>query len=774
MENAFSRCARALALLVLVASPAHAAAISLQAGTWTIWQGTVDVAEEVRVDAGATLVVQPGTTVRFATEKLPDGTPKARLLVHGTLVAQGTADEPIVFTSAAPEPRPGDWGGIVLEKTGESRNRLTHARIEYGAPGLTGMGARLIAEDIVIRRNLTGVYALQNFTGWIFRGSIVDNRVGVSYVQCSSFHLEDCEISGNEAGGVACLQGSSPTVRFSNIANNGPRGITCQQGSSPLIQGNAIRGNKQGIFLELQSRPQLDRNLITGNETGIWGEKLVFPTVEGNEIAGNGTGIYCNYSAYMVIHGNNIRDNRGFALVLGDNMSILMEQQIPFRHLGKFYFSKPPAEVTAEALPEQTHKFQPYPENAGVVDARGNWWGRDANEEMAKLGEDGNAALIEDVHDKPDTFYEGQSYRRDRAAFAPVAPEPIAAAGPPAKSNCGVAGKVVLAGAPLPGVRVHAYADAKNAFKGEAEVYSAPTAKDGSFVLHLPPGVYFLVAKGPSPPLPAEEPREGGFFGYYGGNPVTVSAGVYASANIQAVRRKAVVVAAVPGETAGIEGIVLGPAGPVAGASVHLYADASRQFRGPDLFGPQGGVPGGTDEKGAFAIQAPPGRYFLVASKRMAGDVLGPLRPGDLYGWFDGNPLAPAAGTKAAIVIQAVEKLREAALAPPAAGVTGIRGKVLDPSGKAPAGVYAFATTDPSFMIGAMPPYRSQPLGPDGSYLIELPQGGTYYVSARSGYGGPPLPGEWHGFHGEKTPRAVVVEAGSVAEGIDFVVKRME
>jgi hypothetical protein len=88
--------------------------------------------------------------------------------------------------------------------------------------------------------------------------------------------------------------------------------------------------------------------------------------------------------------------------------------------------------------------------------------------------------------------------------------------------------------------------------------------------------------------------------------------------------------------------------------------------------------------------------------------------------------------------------------------------------------VYAFATTDPSFMIGGMPPYRSQPLGADGSYTIDLPAGGTYYVSARSGHGGPPLPGEWHGFHGEKTPRPVVVETDQVVGGIDFTIRKME
>jgi hypothetical protein len=208
---------------------------------------------------------------------------------------------------------------------------------------------------------------------------------------------------------------------------------------------------------------------------------------------------------------------------------------------------------------------------------------------------------------------------------------------------------------------------------------------------------------------------------------------------------------------------------------VHVYTDAARQFHGPDLFGPQGAVLGGTGAKGDFSIELPAGTYYLVVSKRKAGDVLGPLQPGDLYGYFDGNPLAVAAGTRTTVTLQVVGKLRDTSLAGGAiAAQTGIRGMVRDSAGQVPAGVYAFATTDPSFMIGAMPPYRSQPIGPDGSFFIEVPAAGTYYVSARSGYGGPPLPGEWHGFRGGEKPAPVIVEDHRVTEGIDFVVKKME
>ena len=66
----------------------------------------------VRVKAGATLTIEKGTTIKG------DNSSKAILLIEpgAKIMAEGTADEPIVFTSqaAGAARAPGDWGGVVL------------------------------------------------------------------------------------------------------------------------------------------------------------------------------------------------------------------------------------------------------------------------------------------------------------------------------------------------------------------------------------------------------------------------------------------------------------------------------------------------------------------------------------------------------------------------------------------------------------------------------------------------------------------------------------
>jgi len=738
----------------------------------TIWEGVVDVGSVTTVASGATLLIMPGTTVRFAAaSREGQGQPKAALVVRGTLVAQGTTARPIVFTSAAAQPAAGDWLGITFENANERPNRIANARIEYAQTGLSGGMSLVGLEHALVRRNDVGVVAGRDLNGILFEVEVTENRQGVVFDQSSALLVENCRIANNREGGVLCLQGSSPRVINSEIAANGAFGVSCVQGSSPRIEGNAIRDNRDGVRAELKSRPAILNNDIVGNETGIRAEKLVVPIVTGNVISGNRVGIYCNYSGYPEVHENNILDNSLFSLVLGDNQSIHVEKLIPYRSMGKFFDKAP----ESESLPPQTRKYEPFTAtDQGIVDARGNWWGEKVTREMAAAGEDGNISAVEDVRDKPDTEYNGVKFPRDRAAFAPWAAAPIPGAGRPLKAYSGITGKVVAGKNPVAGARVHAYRTAEGGFRGEGLVYSAPTGEDGRFTLYLAPGAYYLLAKKPTPGFPSAEPATGDAFGYYGASPVAVGPGSWREVTLQTVRRRETTTAAGPPGRAVLQGVVVGPAGPLEGASLFAYNDAARNFRGPDLLGPQGAVPGGTDASGRFGVDLPPGMYYLVATKRQGGDLLGPLRPGDLYGFFDGNPVELAEGTTLSVTVQVVEKLREQEKAPPGEGGSGIGGTVRDPAGAVPAGVYAYATTDPNLMTGSMPPYRSLPVGPDGSYLIDLPGGATYYVGARSGFGGPPLPGQWHGFFGATAPAPVTVEKGALSKGIDITVRRME
>ncbi len=86
------------------------------------------------VGNGATLTLAPGTEVRVA----PDG----YLLVDdsATLTAVGTESDPILFTSAAASPAPGDWQCIRFDN-GSSASELQFVTLEYGGQACDANGA---------------------------------------------------------------------------------------------------------------------------------------------------------------------------------------------------------------------------------------------------------------------------------------------------------------------------------------------------------------------------------------------------------------------------------------------------------------------------------------------------------------------------------------------------------------------------------------------------------------------------------------------------------
>jgi hypothetical protein len=114
--------------------------VLLSAGTvadersWEFGGLPVHLTSSVTVNAGGTLTIAPGTVV-----KVPSA---AYFSVSGTVIADGTAEEPIIFTSEADDtaggdsngdrdlaaPAPGDWEAFYV---GSPNNLLDHVQIRY-------------------------------------------------------------------------------------------------------------------------------------------------------------------------------------------------------------------------------------------------------------------------------------------------------------------------------------------------------------------------------------------------------------------------------------------------------------------------------------------------------------------------------------------------------------------------------------------------------------------------------------------------------------------
>lgn len=260
----------------------------------------------VVVKAGSTLTIEKGTVIKGEAQS------KAILLVEagGKLIAEGTEDEPIVFTSqAAPQDRrPGDWGGIVILGNApvnvpggkgnvegilktvqgtqyggtdpeDSSGVLRYIRVEYAGVvlaqdnevnGLTfgGVGRGTKVDHIQVRQALDDCFE--------FFGGTVDAK----YLACQ----------GNEDDGFDWDNGYSGRLQFLVLQqapghvgeDNGFEGDNDAQGtgntplSNPTIYNASLFGKnadvdnvQYGLLLRKNTRATLKNLLVSGFESSI-------------------------------------------------------------------------------------------------------------------------------------------------------------------------------------------------------------------------------------------------------------------------------------------------------------------------------------------------------------------------------------------------------------------------------------------------------------------------------------------------------------------------
>lgn len=265
---------------------------------------------------GATLTIEPGT--RIEGEKSSRG---ALVVTRGTkLIANGTKEKPIVFTSDASSPASGDWGGIVMlgrARTNSSFNgtaglgeiegginngeglglyggaddadnsgSLKYVRIEYAGYAflpdkelnsltLGGVGSGTTIDHVQVSYALDDAYEFfggtVNATHLIAYKTLDDDfdtdngyrgKIQFGIVLRDSTRADISKVEGfesdNDANGSTLQPQTAPV--FSNMTVLGPRATTTNTGSNLFLAGAQIRRN---------SSMSLFNSIIMGWPTGI-------------------------------------------------------------------------------------------------------------------------------------------------------------------------------------------------------------------------------------------------------------------------------------------------------------------------------------------------------------------------------------------------------------------------------------------------------------------------------------------------------------------------
>jgi hypothetical protein len=179
--------------------------------TWTIAGSPYIVTGNVLVGNGVALTIEPGVTVKFDSDK--------SLQIDGTLIAIGTSDNRITFTSNEPTPAPGDWGYILFSDASTdalydasdnyiSGSILEHCIVEYaGGVNVTNNAALIIDNAYPFILHTTVQYNSASGIRGMF------SSVGYFKIDNSFIHYNN---SNSYAGGIYVGSGGGTVIKIVN------------------------------------------------------------------------------------------------------------------------------------------------------------------------------------------------------------------------------------------------------------------------------------------------------------------------------------------------------------------------------------------------------------------------------------------------------------------------------------------------------------------------------------------------------------------------------
>jgi hypothetical protein len=318
--------------------------------------------------------------------------------------------------------------------------------------------------------------------------------------------------------------------------------------------------------------------------------------------------------------------------------------------------------------------------------------------------------------------------------------------------------------APMPGARVRWTPSVEDGH--DAPEVSGFTDAEGRVALAVPRGKGLLVAGWRKDGDFARPVAPGDRFAWFGGNPVYAQPGPRREVflGLEEFTSPPGSLSAPSGVT-GVAGVVLDNGVPAPEVRVSAYLSPAGGFRG---LGFAASAPTGPD--GGFVLELPAGKYYLVARKRAGGGVAGPLRKGDLFGYYAANPVAVKAGDVVPVSIPVTPlRLRNTpSYSPDFPAAASIGGRILDARGVPVRGAYAALYENPELLN--RPAFLSEATGADGFYRIPVPVPGKYFLGARTGYGGSPAPGDLYGRYEGNPEHAVVLKEGDHLGGVDLAV----
>ena len=270
---------------------------------WTLVDSPIVLSNNVTVNPGVTLTIEPGVEVRFGGD--------FSLIVNGAIVANGTEERNIHFTTNDPS-NTILWQTIEISATQSSL--FLNCIMEYGTNGITMDNGVLEVQNSAIRSNSQNGIIVNGGTLTIRNSEIANNSASaISVAGGNVVSIENNIIDSNFINGVLIAGGDQVDVYNNTLASNGNGILLTGQlnGTTDIRQNEISPNNQNGILLEADTlgNTVITENNITSNNCGLFVTANVSTYITGNSISNNTVGIQYDGSANHQIYFNDIYEN---------------------------------------------------------------------------------------------------------------------------------------------------------------------------------------------------------------------------------------------------------------------------------------------------------------------------------------------------------------------------------------------------------------------------------------------------------------------------------